>query len=88
MLIDLDLDATHAAHFVMAGRNMNANTKLRVNALLEFFQITQALQVFQALEQAFFLVARQQQDARIAAGLFQQLFTPAIAGTRRAGLAQ
>jgi hypothetical protein len=60
---------------------------LLVHALLQLFQVAQALDVFQALEQAFFLLAGQAQDAQVAAGCFQQLFAPAVAGAGRAGLA-
>ena len=87
-LIDLDLDTAHAAYFVKTGRDGNAYAELFVDAPLQFFQIGQALEVFQALQQAFFLGAGEQQDAHIAAGILQQLLTPAVAGTGWAGLAQ
>ncbi|MDT4886230.1 hypothetical protein FQZ97_1225530 [compost metagenome] len=86
-MLDLDCDAAHAAHFVEARGDGQADAELLVHALLQLFQVAQALDVFQALEQAFFLLAGQAQDAQVAAGCFQQLFAPAVAGAGRAGLA-
>ena len=84
---DLNSDAAHAAHFVEAGGDGQADAELLVHALLQFFQLAQALQVFQAIEQAFLFLAGQAQDTQVAVGAFQQLLAAAVAGSGRAGLA-
>jgi len=86
-VIDNDLNPAHRLHFRMARRDMHANPQLLVHQLLHALQVGQALQVFEAFEQAFFFLARQVQDARIGAGNVEQLLTIAVADAGWAGLA-
>ncbi len=87
MLGELDGDAAHAAHFVVAGGDRHANAQLFEHALLQPLQFLQTLHVGQTLEQAVFLVAGEQQDAHVGARCFQQLVPPTGAGAGWAGLA-
>jgi len=70
---------------LMPGGYLEANAQLLMQAALHVLEILQALDVFQTLQQALFLLTRQQQDARGRAGQLQQLLAVAGAGAGRAG---
>ena len=86
--IEMHVDAAHAAHLAMGRLYMQANAQLLEHALLHALEVFQAVQVFQALEQALLLAAGQQQDARVGTRSVQQLVALTVAGTRWAGSTQ
>ena len=62
MRVETHVDAAHAAHLAMGWLDMQANAQLLVHALPHALQLFQALQGFQAFEQALLLLPGQQQD--------------------------
>jgi len=85
---DLDTDTAHGAHFIGAGGDVHLDAELIEQAALQVFEVGQALQVFQALEQAVFFLAGQAQNAQVGARRYEQAFALADADTGWAGLAQ
>lgn len=82
---DLDLDAAHGAHFAGAGLDAHADAKLLIHALLHMAQVLQAGDLFEPLQQAFFLFPGEPQDALVGHGVGEQGVVLADAGARRAG---
>lgn len=85
--VDMDSDATHAAHGACARRDFDAQAKLVEDALLQVPQLVQAFQVLESFEQALFFIAGQAQDAQVGVGDRVQAFALADASAGWAGLA-
>jgi hypothetical protein len=86
-MVDVHGDAAHAAYFIAAGGDLQADAELLVHALLQTFEVAQAIDIFQPFEQELFFGAGQAQEAQIGVWVVQQAFAPADAGAGRAGLA-
>ncbi|MNH42540.1 hypothetical protein D3C79_1042590 [compost metagenome] len=66
---------------------MHADAEVFVHPLLQALQVFQVLEIFQAIEQAFFFLASQQEDALGSLRAIGQVFAAADAGARGARLA-
>ncbi len=82
---DLDDDAAHAAYFIEARGNVQTDAQLFVHAPLHVLKVGQTGDVFQAIEQTFFLLSCQAEDALIGGGALQQAFAVTDASAGRAG---
>ena len=63
--LDVDGDATHAAHRARPRRDVHAQSQLIEDALLQAAQFVQAFHVLEPFEQAFLFLAGQAQDAPV-----------------------
>src|SRR3990167_6126430 len=80
-------DTAHAAHFVAPRGNLQVDAQLLGKALLNALQLSEAVEVFQAFQQALLLRPGQAQKAQVGSGVVEQTLTPADAGAGWAGLA-
>ena len=88
LVIQFNDDTAHGPHFVVAGGNVHADAEVFVQALLQALQVLEVLEVFQAFKQALFFLSGEQEDAPGRLRVIDQVFAAAVAGTRRARLAQ
>ncbi len=66
---DLDADAAHGAHFIEAGGDVHADAHCSNIRRCRCSRSLQALQVFQAFDQAFSSAAGQKQNAQVRPGV-------------------
>ena len=84
LFVDQDGDAAQRAHFIGPGGDGQADAELLLHAVLQAAQVGQAGDLLQALQQALFFFAGEQQHPGIGLGVLQQGVAVAYAGAGRA----
>lgn len=85
--VQFDDEATHGAHLVETWRDVHADAEVFVQPRLQTVEVFQVCEVFQAFEQALFLLAREQEDALRGWRVLGQVFAAAVTSARWARLA-